>query len=345
MGSSLKIYLTRRLLLVIPTVLGVILLIFAVTQLFTPVQRASLYIRDIKQVKSIDEIIAKYGLDKPAYMQFFTWLSQVVQGNLGWSQSIHMSVLDALMTRFPATAELALYAAPLTILLGIYLGKLSAVKKDTAIDHFTRALSVIGWSLPSFWLGIVLLAFFYGGFGLFSPGRLSPWAEALVRTGEFKIYTGLYTVDAILNLNFAVLLDALYHLVLPVATLTIINVALIMRVMRSSMLEQIGKTYVVAARARGLDEKTVIDKHVTKNALISVVTLSGLLTAGMLSGMVITETIFEFKGIGYFAARAATQLDIPAVLGFALLTGFIFIIANLIVDLLYAYIDPRIRLG
>jgi peptide/nickel transport system permease protein len=345
MGSSLKIYLTRRLLLVIPTVLGVILLIFAVTQLFTPVQRASLYIRDIKQVKSIDEIIAKYGLDKPAYMQFFTWLSQVVQGNLGWSQSIHMSVLDALMTRFPATAELALYAAPLTILLGIYLGKISAVKKDTAIDHFTRALSVIGWSLPSFWLGIVLLAFFYGGFGLFSPGRLSPWAEALVRTGEFKIYTGLYTVDAILNLNFAVLLDALYHLVLPVATLTIINVALIMRVMRSSMLEQIGKTYVVAARARGLDEKTVIDKHVTKNALISVVTLSGLLTAGMLSGMVITETIFEFKGIGYFAARAATQLDIPAVLGFALLTGFIFIIANLIVDLLYAYIDPRIRLG
>ncbi|MGB9959677.1 MAG: ABC transporter permease [Candidatus Bathyarchaeales archaeon] len=345
MGSSLKTYLTRRLLLVIPTVLGVILLIFAVTQLFTPVQRASLYIRDIKQVKNIDEIIAKYGLDKPAYMQFFTWLSQVFQGNLGWSQSMHMTVADALITRFPATAELALYAAPLTILLGIYLGKLSAVKKDTAIDHFTRALSVIGWSLPSFWLGIVLLAFFYGGFGLFSPGRLSPWAEALVRTGEFRLYTGLYTVDAILNLNFAVLLDALYHLVLPVATLTIINVALIMRVMRSSMLEQIGKTYVVAARARGLDEKTVIDKHVTKNALISVVTLSGLLTAGMLSGMVITETIFEFKGIGYFAARAATQLDIPAVLGFALLTGFIFIIANLIVDLLYAYIDPRIRLG
>ncbi|MEM3667012.1 MAG: ABC transporter permease [Candidatus Bathyarchaeia archaeon] len=345
MGSSLKVYLARRLLLVIPTVLGVILLIFAVTQLFTPMQRASLYIRDIKQVKSIDEIIAKYGLDKPVYMQFFSWLSQVLQGNLGWSQSIHMSVADALITRFPATAELALYAAPLTILLGIYLGKLSAVKKDTAIDHFTRALSVIGWSLPSFWLGIVLLAFFYGGFGLFAPGRLSPWAEALVRTGEFRLYTGLYTVDAVLNLNFAVLLDALYHLVLPVATLTIINVALIMRVMRSSMLEQIGKTYVVAARARGLDEKTVIDKHVTKNALISVVTLSGLLTAGMLSGMVITETIFEFKGIGYFAARAATQLDIPAVLGFALLTGFIFILANLIVDLLYAYIDPRIRLG
>jgi len=345
MGSSIKVYIARRLLLVIPTLIGVTLLIFAVTQLFDPVQRASLYVRDPRQMGAVNEIIAKYGLDRPAYMQYFSWLNEVIQGNLGWSQSLHMPVLNALLTRFSATAELAIFAAPITIFVGIYLGKISAVKKDTLVDHATRALSVIGWSLPSFWLGIVLLAFFYGGLGIFSPGRLSPWAEALVRTGEFKVYTGLYTVDSILNLNGAVLLDALSHLVLPVITLTIINVALIMRVMRSSMLEQLGKTYVLSARARGLDEKTVINKHVTKNALISVVTLSGLLTAGMLSGMVITETIFEFKGIGYFAAHAATQLDIPAVLGFALLTGLIFVIANLIVDLLYAYIDPRIRLG
>lgn len=345
MGTSIKVYLARRLLLIIPTLIGVTLLIFAVTQLFGPIERASLYIRDPRQARNVDEIIRKYGLDKPFYMQYSSWLGQVLQGNLGWSQSLHMPVLEALITRFPATAELVIYAAPITIFLGIYLGKISAVKKDTLIDHATRALAVIGWSLPSFWLGIVLLAFFYGGLGIFSPGRLSPWAEALVRSGEFQVYTGLYTIDSIINLNGAVLLDALSHLVLPVTTLTIINVALIMRVMRSSMLEQLGKTYVTAARARGLDEKTVIDKHVTKNALIPVVTLSGLLTAGMLSGVVITETIFEFKGVGYFAAHAATQIDIPAVLGFALLTGIIFVIANLIVDLLYAYIDPRIRLG
>ncbi|MGB9854106.1 MAG: ABC transporter permease [Candidatus Bathyarchaeales archaeon] len=345
MGTSIKVYLARRLLLIIPTLIGVTLLIFAVTQLFGPIERASLYIRDPRQARNVDEIIRKYGLDKPFYMQYSSWLGQVLQGNLGWSQSLHMPVLEALITRFPATVELVIYAAPITIFLGIYLGKISAVKKDTLIDHATRALAVIGWSLPSFWLGIVLLAFFYGGLGIFSPGRLSPWAEALVRSGEFQVYTGLYTIDSIINLNGAVLLDALSHLVLPVTTLTIINVALIMRVMRSSMLEQLGKTYVTAARARGLDEKTVIDKHVTKNALIPVVTLSGLLTAGMLSGVVITETIFEFKGVGYFAAHAATQIDIPAVLGFALLTGIIFVIANLIVDLLYAYIDPRIRLG
>jgi len=345
MDSGLRTYLARRLLLVIPTLIGVTLLIFAVTQLFDPVERASLYVRDPRQMRAVDEIIQKYGLDQPTYVQYLRWAEQVIQGNLGWSKSLNMQVIDALLTRFPATVELALFAAPITILLGIYLGKISAVKKDTFIDHVTRALAVVGWSLPSFWLGLVLLAFFYGGLGILSPGRLSPWAEALVRTGEFKVYTGLYTLDSILNLNAAVLLDALSHLILPVATLTIINVALIMRVMRSSMLEQLGKTYILSAKARGLDEKTVIDKHATKNALIPIVTLSGLLTAGLLSGMVITETIFQFKGVGYFAAHAATQLDIPAVLGFALMTGLIFVIANLIVDLLYAYIDPRIRLG
>lgn len=344
MSTNLRTYLIRRLILVIPTLLGVTLLIFGVTQLFDPIERASLYIRDPRQARYVEDIIKKYGLDQPFYVQYFNWLSQVLQGNLGWSQSLHMPVLEALVTRFPATAELALYSAPLTILLGIFLGKLSAVKKDTVIDHITRVMAIIGWSLPSFWLGIILMAVFYGGLGIFPPGRLSPWAEAMVRTGEFKVYTGLYTIDAILNLNGAVFIDALSHLVLPVITLTTINIALIMRVMRSSMLEQLGKTYIIAARARGLDRKTVIDKHATKNALIPVITLSGLLTASMLSGMVITETVFEFKGVGYFAAHAATQLDIPAVLGFALFAGMLFVIANLIVDILYAYIDPRIRL-
>jgi peptide/nickel transport system permease protein len=320
------------------------LLVFAITQLFDPVERASLYITDSRQARFVQEIIAKYGLDKPFYIQYFNWLTQVLSGNLGWSQSLHMRVLDAIITRFPATAELVIYSAPLIILTGIYLGKISAVKRNTVIDHATRVMAIIGWSLPSFWLGIMLLAIFYGGLSIFPPGRLSVWAENLVRSGEFKTYTGLYTIDAIINLNWPVFLDAVYHLVLPVITLTTINVALIMRVMRSSMLEQLGKMYVTAAKARGLDSKTVIDKHATRNALIPVVTLSGLLTAGMLSGAVITETVFEFKGVGYFAAHAAVQLDIPAVLGFALFAGILFIIANLIVDILYAYIDPRIRL-
>jgi len=345
MSTSMRTYIIRRLLLIIPVLIGVTLLIFTITQLFSPEERASLYIRDPRQARDLQAIIKKYGLDLPVYIQYFRWMDQVLHGNLGWSESTHMTVVKAFITHFPATAELALYAAPLTIIVGILLGKLAAVKKDTAIDHATRIMAIIGWSLPSFWLGIMLLAVFYGGLGIFSPGRLSTWAENLVLSGKFKVYTGLYTIDAILNLNGAVLLDALSHLVLPVTTLVIINMALLMRIMRSSMLEQLNKTYVIAARARGLRWKTVIDKHATRNALISVVTISGLLTAGMLSGMVITETVFEFKGIGYWAAHAATQLDIPAVLGFALFAGMVFVIANLIVDILYAYIDPRIRLG
>ncbi|MCD6420969.1 MAG: ABC transporter permease [Thaumarchaeota archaeon] len=341
----MRSYLIRRIILIAPVLLGVTFLIFAITQLFDPYMRASLYIREPRQAKNIESIIRKYGLDQPFYIQYFRWLDQVLRGNLGWSQSAHMPVLKALITYFPATAELALYAIPLTLIAGIFLGKIAAVKKDTAADHATRVMAIIGWSLPSFWLGIVLLAIFYGGLGIFAPGRLSVWAENLVLSGKFRTYTGLYTIDAILNLNWPVFLDALSHLVLPVTTLVIINVAILMRVMRSSMLEQLNKTYVIAARARGLDEKTVINKHATKNALIPVITLSGLLTAGMLSGMVITETVFEVKGVGYFAAHAATQLDIPAVLGFALFAGILFVIANLIVDILYAYIDPRIRLG
>lgn len=345
MATNLRNYVIRRALLLVPVLVGVTLLIFAVSQLLDPYMRASLYITDPRQIRNIEAIIQKYGLNQPFYIQYFKWIEQVLQGNLGWSQSARMQVLNALINYFPATLELALYAAPLTIIVGIILGKVAAVKKDTAVDHLLRSMAIIGWSLPSFWLGIVLLAMFYGGLGIFGPGRLSTWAEALVLSGQFKTYTGLYTIDAILNLNGAVLLDALSHLVLPVTTLVIINVAVLMRVMRSSMLEQLNKTYVIAARARGLKEKVVIDKHVTKNALIPVITLSGLLTASMLSGMVITETVFEIKGIGYFAARAATQLDVSAVLGFALFAGTLFVIANLIVDILYAYIDPRIRLG
>lgn len=345
MSTNLRTYIVRRLLLVVPVLLGATLLIFAITQLFSPVERASLYIRDPRQARDIEAIIKKYGLDLPVHLQYFRWLDQVLHGNLGWSQSIHMPVLEALVTRLPATAELTLYAAPLTVFVGIFLGKLAAVKKDTAIDHLTRIMAIIGWSLPSFWLGIMLLAIFYGGLGAFSPGRLSTWAENLILSGEFKVYTGLYTIDAILNLNGAVFLDALSHLVLPVTTLVTINIALLMRVMRSCMLEQLNKTYVIAARARGLEWKAVVNKHAAKNALIPVITLSGLLTAGMLSGMVITETVFEFKGVGYWAAHAATQLDIPAVLGFALFAGIVFVLANLMVDILYAYIDPRIRLG
>lgn len=340
---GLGAYIVRRTLLIIPTILGVILLTFAVTQVFSPEQRASLYIRNPEHVRNVN-VVQVYGLDKPAYIQFYNWLSQLSQGNLGYSQTARMEVTEAITTRIPATAELVIFAIPLTVLLGIYLGIISAVHRDTWIDHLTRSVSIAGWSLPSFWLGIVLLAVFFQTFGLFPPNRLGNAAYDFVHSSAFIQYTGLNTVDGILNGQLWVTWDAIQHIVLPTITLTTIQIALIVRVMRSSMLESLGKGYITAARAKGLSKKEVTNKHARRNALIPVITLSGLLAAGMLNGVVITETIFNINGIGRFGAAAALSIDVPGILGFSLFSGILFVAANFIVDLLYAYIDPRIRL-
>ena len=345
---GLRAYVIRRILLLIPTLIGVTLLIFAVIQFFSPMQRLSLFVgQNPKEVGSFAEIIEKYGLNDPVYTQYFRWMTGVLSGNLGWSRSINYPVTQAIIERLPATAELTIFSAPIIIFLGIYLGVQSAVHRDTIIDHLTRSLSIIGWSLPTFWFGIILISIFFVGLGWFPTGRLSAAANVLVNepSAGFTKYTGLYTIDGLLNGQPWITLDALRHLVLPVTTLVVVIIALIIRIMRSSMLEALNKGYIIAAKAKGLQDKEVVNKHARRNALIPVVTISGMLIAGMLTGLVITEYVFNIHGIGEFAASAAIQLDIPAVLGFALLTGVVYILANLIVDILYAYIDPRIRLG
>jgi peptide/nickel transport system permease protein len=195
----------------------------------------------------------------------------------------------------------------------------------------------------------MLIAIFFGALGWFPPERMSTDVHNYIYvSGKWQTYTGLLTIDGLLNGQLWITLDALKHLVLPTISLTAINIALIIRVMRSSMLEALGKGYIVAARAKGLSNIEVINKHARRNALIPVVTLSALLVAGMITGVVITETVFAINGIGRFAADAAVShggaVDVPAVLGFTLFAGIVFIIANLIVDITYAYLDPRIRL-
>lgn len=331
----------------IPTLLGATLLIFAVTQLFPPMARATLYITSPRQFnpENINEIIAKYGLNDPAYMQFSRWFSEVLKGNLGFSRTGRQPVTEAILTKFPATVELVMYCSPIIVLLGIFLGVKSAVHRDKPIDHLTRGLSIMGSSLPSFWLGIVLLSIFYVGFHVFPPGRLGGVADLYVHSGNFTRYTGINTVDALLNGQPWIFVDAIEHLILPVAVLCTIQIAYIVRVMRSSMLEALNKGFITMARAKGLSQKTVINKHARKNALIPTITLSGILIAGMLNGVIITETVFGFNGVGQWAANSAFNMDIASVLGFTLFSGFLFVVANLLVDILYAYVDPRIRLA
>jgi dipeptide transport system permease protein len=344
---GMRTYIIRRLLLLIPTLIGVTLLIFSVVQVLSPEQRAALYITSEQQADNIQEIIEKYHLRDPVYVQYFVWITQVLQGNLGYNQkSPRGQVLQNIMNRAPATIELTVLAAPVIILSGIFLGVASAVHRDRLVDHVSRIVSIIGWSFPSFWLGILLLAIFYAALGWAGPGRLSVDVDVFVRSAEFTRYTGLHTIDGLLNGQLWVTVDALKHLILPVLSLTVQSIALIVRVMRSSMLEALTKGYIVSARAKGLGQREVINKHARRNALIPVVTLAGMLSAGLLTGVVITETIFYIPGLGSYAAHMAlSPPDIAGVLGFTLFTGVLFVLVNLIVDVAYAYIDPRIRLG
>jgi len=352
---GLATFIIRRLLWVVPTMLGVSILIFAVTMMFSPYQRAMLYIHNIQDLrgKNIDDIVATYGFNRPAYEQYLDWLGRVLRGDLGYSETSRDLVLSTILTRLPRTAEVVLPSIPIIVVVGIFLGVLSATHRDTIIDHITRVVAIFGWSLPTFWLAIMLLAIFSDTLGWFTPGTgglpLGSEANEFVKIGgSWHTYTGMFTIDGLLNGQPWITIDALKHLVLPTMTLTIVSIALIIRIMRSSMLETLGKNYIITAKAKGLKNSVVINKHARRNALIPVATVSGLLVAGLLTGVVITETIFDIDGLGRWAARAAGTggaIDLPGILGFALFTCVVYVTANLIVDALYAYLDPRIRLG
>jgi len=203
----------------------------------------------------------------------------------------------------------------------------------------------LGYSFPSFVFGLMVLMLFYANNGWFPPGRIADWANLIINGSEFTSYTNFITIDALLNGRFDIFLDALRHMVLPIITLSYISWALFLRVMRSSMLESLNQDYIVTARAKGVRNKDVINKHARPNALIPVVTMAGMTIAGLLGGVTITETIFNYPGIGSAGASAAVQLDVITVLALVLLTGLIVLVSNLVVDIAYAFLDPRVRLS
>lgn len=351
-------YIIRRLLLLPVILFGVTILIFGMISFLSPAQRAALYVRDIpKNDAAMDGIIKRYGLDQPIYVQYWNWLvgredpvtgkttGGILRGEFGYSRTGAEPVGNMIRRRFPATIELALFAFFPIIGIGTYLGVIAAINHNKPIDQFGRIFSIVGYSFPSFVFGLLVLMLFYAKLQWFPPGRVSDWANTIIMAPSWTSYTRLITVDALLNGRFDIFLDALRHMVLPILTLSYINWALFLRVARSSMLETLRQEYVTTARAKGLKESTVINRHALRNALIPVTTMAGLTVANLLGGVVITETIFNYPGIGSAAAEAAAQVDIITVLAFTLLTGFILIVANLLVDLVYAFLDPRVRLA
>jgi peptide/nickel transport system permease protein len=344
---GLRTYILRRLLLAIPVLLGAVIFLFAVVEFIPPIERATLFITNVRQATSLAQQAKDAGMYDPVYVQFFRWLKVLLVDHSLGNDSHGTPVVSAILQRLPATAEIVLYSAPLIVLVGLTLGVLAGANKDKFIDQGSRVLAILGTSLPSFWFGIVLLAIFYAGLGWFPANRWGTATDGFIGNpaNHWQWHTGLLTIDALINGQFWIFVDGLRHLVLPVTVLVLLNSALLVRVTRSSMLEALGKDYITAAKAKGLSRKEVVNIHARRNALIPAITISGMMVAGLLTGVVITETVFNMQGIGQYAAASAVILDIPPVIGYTLMSAVIFVFSNLIVDVLYAYIDPRIRLG
>ncbi len=329
--------------------LGVTLIVFSMQQLLGPLKLLSTYVDPNTYAKLSDQdkiaLMEQYGLTDPWPVRYGKWIGNLFKGDLGWSVVGKEPVIDALLHRFPYTVELALYALFPIIGVGIWFGVTAAVHHNSFIDQVIRIFALIGWSLPDFVWAILVLLIFYIGLGWFPPGNLSLWADEIVKSATFNNYTHLLTIDALLNGRIDIFWDALRHIIGPIIAISWLWWANLLRITRSSMLEVLRRDYIRTARSKGLPEKLVINKHARRNALIPVVTTAGQMVIGLLAGVVIVEMVFVRTGLGSFAATAAQQLDYASIMGVLLFTSFILIVGNLIIDVSYAFIDPRIRLG
>lgn len=340
---KLGVYVVRRLLLLIPVLLGVTLITFTIGFVI-PVDPVRAWLGQHPSTGEAQAVRHELGLDLPWYVQYGLYLNRLVHFDLGKSPSEGFRPISQdLGIRFPATMELAIYATAFSVLMGIPTGMISAVKRDKIPDHVTRVFALIGTSIPVFWLAIMLLLVFYGNLQIpfFTPGeRISSTYAGAVADGP----TGLYTLDAVLHGNVPAFFDAVGHLILPSFCLAYISMALITRMMRSSMLEVLNQDYIKAARAKGLAERVVIRKHAMRNALIPTTTVVGLSFGGLLGGAVLTETVFAWPGMGVWSTRLLLALDFTGIMAVTVITALLYVFSNLVVDVIYAYLDPRIRL-
>ena len=280
----------------------------------------------------------KWGLDRPLHEQYFTFVGNLARGEFGTSINTRRAITKDLALFLPATVELATAAVMFALLLGLPLGIFAAVRRDGPIDHLARSVSLIGVSIPIFWLATVSLVLFYATLHwTVGPGRLGPQVEPP------EYVTGLFTLDSLLDGDFETFQDAVSHLILPSLVLASSITGLITRITRSSMLEVLSQDYTRTARAKGLRESLVVTRHGLRNALIPTVTVLGLAYGGLLSGAVMTETIFAWPGLGRYAFQSVRTNDFPAIMAVTFVIGIVYVVVNLIVDLLYGWLDPRIH--
>lgn len=329
-------YIVRRLISMIPTLFGVSVVVFLFIHLI-PGDPASAMLRENAPAEVAERIRESLGLNRPLYEQYAIYLGKVLRGDLGRSLVTNNPVTDDLANRLPATAELSILAILIATLVGIPAGIISAVRRNSIIDTASMFLSLTGVSMPIFWLGLMAIYLF---------AVELHWVPSGTRIGpdvQLTRITNFYLLDALLTGNFAALGDLLHHLILPSIVLATVPMAILARMTRSSMLEALNQDYVRTAHAKGLRARVVVVRHALKNALLPIITVIGLQVGGLLSGAILTETIFGWPGVGRWVYDSIQLRDYPVVQGVTLTIALIFVFVNLIVDLSYAFVDPRIH--
>lgn len=322
----------------VPVLFGISLLVFLFLKLI-PGDPAQAILGERGSPEQLQALREKLGLNRPLHVQYLTFLRNVLTGDLGVSAVSTIPVAEELKRRWPATFELALSATLVAVALGIPLGILAAVRRNSLLDTLSMSLSLLGVSIPVFWLGLLLVYLFAVNLHwLPTGGRLSTDLAL-----DFRPITGFLVLDGLLSLKPQVVLDALRHLLLPALTLGTIPLAILTRITRGAMLEVLSQDYVRTARAKGLSERQVILKHALKNALLPVVTIVGLQFGTLLGGAILTETIFSWPGIGSYIYEGILNRDYPVVQAGVLVVATAFVLVNLLVDLSYALLDPRIQ--
>ncbi|GAB4304204.1 MAG: ABC transporter permease [Candidatus Bipolaricaulota bacterium] len=330
-------YVARRLVWMVVVLGGVTTITFFVARVI-PADPVGAILGPQAPPEAIEREKERWGLDKPIYVQYARYMAGLLRGDLGRSLRTRRPVLEDIKQFFPATVELALAALLIGVVMGIGLGMVSAVRSGQPVDHASRVFAIVGLSMPAFWLGLLLLLVFYYRLGwLPGPGQLPYWLPRPPRV------TGFLTIDAMLARDWTAFVSYLHHLVMPAFTLGWLSTASITRITRSSMLEVLREEYIKTARMKGLRENVVVMKHAFKNALLPVITVTGIRFASLLEGAVLTETVFAWPGLGRYATYSFLSIDFNAVVGTALFMALLYAMSNLIVDLLYAYLNPKIR--
>jgi peptide/nickel transport system permease protein len=337
-----RYYMLRRLIGIFLVIMGVTLITFFTIHL-VPSDPARLWAGSRATREQVEQTRLQLGLDQPLYVRYAIYLNNLFHGDLGYSCHTRRPVILDIRDYFPATFELTTLAMILAIAVGLPLGVVSAVKKNTVIDHLSRIFSLAGVSMPSFWFGLMMQLLFASTLHLLPlSGMIDPFVQ--VHSPIQKI-TGLSILDATITGNWTALFSVLEHMVLPALVLSYSSLVIITRMVRSSMIEVIKQDYIRTARSKGLPERVVIYKHALKNALLPTTTVIGLSYGFMLGGSVLVESVFDWPGIGLYATQSALIIDYPSILGVTFLFAIIYSVVNLVVDLFYGLIDPRIRYG